>query len=307
MNIITLTLNPAFDLHIECKDMNVGAYNTARFLRLDAAGKGVNLSRALSSYGVDNLCYMVLGREDAEEFLSPIRARGINLSYTLTDGRTRRNINVHNGNKETVIALDGPPLGEREISDMEKKIIPLIDEHTVICFSGRISPTTDKTMVLSSLYRMKEAGAKFVIDSASFTLEEIISLKPYLIKPNEAEAEALTGLSVCADRAPGVAEAIRDMGCEYVLLTVGKGGAYLAAPGVSAYARAPEVRALSTVGAGDSAIAGFLAARANKLDDIECLRYAVAFGTSACMEEGSLPPDPCRIKEMIQRVGVVKF
>ena len=305
MNIITITLNPAVDLHYSVDKITPLGYNEAKFLRRDSGGKGVNLSRALLAGGVKSTCYITLGRIGAEEFLFPVREMGVDPTVTLVDGRARENINLMQRNGETVIASVGPIADERALSDMEEKLLPLIDHDTVIVLAGSISRGTDKYAVLQRIVEFHRLGARIAVDSKSFDLADIIPLSPYLIKPNEAEAEALTGIEVTdVNSAVMAAVAIRDMGVESVLLSMGAGGAVLAASSGVYVANAPKISPVSTVGAGDSTLAGFLAARSQGMDDANALRLAVAFGSAACLEEGSMPPRAEVIERLTREICV---
>lgn len=305
MNIITITLNPAVDLHYSVEKLTPLGYNEAKFIRRDSGGKGVNLSRALLSGGICSTCYIALGSVGAEEFVSPLREFGLEPILTLLDGRARENINLMQGGGETVIATVGPTLGEAELENMEEKLAPYINSETVIAFAGSISGGTDKYAVLRRLMKFRSLGARVVFDSKSFELSDIIPLSPYLIKPNEDEAESLTGIEVKdVASAARAAVAIRDMGIGAVLLSMGAGGAVLAsADGVFA-ANAPTIIPRSTVGAGDSTLAGFLAAKSRALSDAEALRIAIAFGSAACLEEGSLPPRRDVIEKLLCEIEV---
>ena len=307
MNIITVTLNPAVDLHYSVDSLAPLGYNNARFIRRDSGGKGVNLSRALLAGRVKSTCYIALGRLGADEFVAPLKEQGIAPILTLVDGRARENINLMQKDGETVIATVGPALGEAELSDMEEKLLPEIGTDTVIVLAGSIPAGTDKYAVLKRLMRFHSLGAKIAVDSKSFDLSDIIPLSPYLIKPNEHEAEMLTGIEVTGfESAIKAAAAIRDMGVESVLLSMGAAGAVLASPEGVYVANAPRVSPKSTVGAGDSTLAGFLAARSRGLSDSEALGSAIAFGTAACLEEGSLPPRDEVIKTLIPEINVTQ-
>lgn len=305
MNIITLTLNPAIDVHLRADVLTPSGYNTARFLRRDSGGKGINVSRALGAWGVDSLCYAVIGEDNAEEFAAPVAREGINIVYSTVKGRVRENINIQHPESETVIAMQGPSLDKLAVERAERDLSAHVNRDTVLCFSGSLSEGTDKDAVLSLLYRMKSLGARLVIDTRSLSIEEIISLRPYLIKPNEAEAFALTGMSADGmERAAEIAIALRDMGCENVLLTLGEGGAALASADGVFVADAPDITPVSTVGAGDSTIAGFLSSRTSGAD---ALALSVAFGSAACLSEGTSPPDPCQIKRLLAEIRVKQY
>lgn len=305
MNIITITPNPALDTHLESENFSRGGYNKARIIRRDSGGKGINLSRALAASSVDNSCFMMLGKEGAEGFILPLYNIGMNIEVIYTEGTVRENMNIHHGGEETVISTDGPAVSAREVAELEQRLMPLVDKDSLVALCGSISEGSDKDAFLSLLYKLKANGARLVIDSKSLSAEEIIPLKPYLIKPNESEAELLTGLRPeNLSDAARIAAALRDMGCECVMLTMGELGAVLASPSGIFVASAPRVEAKSTVGAGDSSIAGFLAAIARGEDYPKALARAVAFGASACMEEGSLPPMPENISAMLDVITV---
>ena len=307
MNIITITLNPAVDVHYTMDSLSPLGYNNARFVRRDSGGKGVNLSRALLAGGVKSTCYIALGMLGAEEFVSPLREQGIDPVLTLVDGRARENINLMQKDGETVIATAGPALGEAELSDMEEKLAPEISSETVIVLAGSITSGTDKYAVLGRLMRLHSLGAAIAVDSKSFDLSDIIPLSPYLIKPNEEEAEMLTGIEVVdKESAVKAAVAIRDMGVESVLLSMGAAGAVLASGSGVYVANAPKISPRSTVGAGDSTLAGFLAAKSRGASDSDSLRSAVAFGSAACLEDGSLPPRSETIEKLISEITVTQ-
>ncbi len=305
MNIITLTLSPAIDLHISSPKFERGVYNSATVVRRDIGGKGINLSRALLASGTPSTAVAVFGEEDTEPYWDILAASGMQMRCAFTKGKTRENINIHHDGGDTVIAPDGPPLPASVIDKVSEIVFQTADEKSAVVFSGRISSGTDREAVLAMLFRLKEQGVKLVIDSKSLELEEIVALKPYLIKPNAEEAELLTGIEVSnEDDTVKAALAISELGVERVLLTAGGGSAVLVSEKEVYIARPPRLVPVSTVGAGDSTIAGFLAGKRGGASDLDAFRLAIAFGSAACLTEGSLPPDPCKIKELISDVQI---
>ena len=308
MNIITITPNPALDVHLESSGFTKGEYNKARLIRRDSGGKGVNLSRALLSNSVESDCFMMLGRDGAEEFILPLYNIGMRASYVEVEGRVRENLNIHHGATETVVATAGPAVSASAVEELRGRLDPLVGPGSFVALCGSLSDGSDKEAILALMYHLKRKGARLVIDSKSLSAEEIISLKPYLIKPNEEEAELLTGMRPTnIEEAARIAAAIRDSGCECVMLTMGGNGAALAAPSGEYTAIAPEVEVLSTVGAGDSSLAGFIAAVSEGKDHTEALRRAVSYGSAACMSEGSLPPTPENVAALLPLVEVKRL
>lgn len=293
--IITITPNPAIDVHKRKTDE--GEINVRR----DSGGKGVNVSRALLSNGAKSLCALFLGEDNAEDFLIPLRLEGLRLEYVTVKGAVRENVNIQMGNEELVIKGKGAMVDGGAVERLCQRLMPEIDEGTYLCFSGSISEGSDKAAIIKMLKEAKERGARLLLDSASLSGADISELKPYLIKPNYEEAMAL----VCDGASLSSRELVRrllNLGSERVLLTLGGRGAVLGTPdGVYEIGGVP-ITPLSTTGAGDAALAGFTLGKTRGVPDFEALRLAVAFATASCLSEGSLPPDPCRIKEVIESI-----
>ena len=196
MKVITLTLNPAIDLHLTTDRLTVGSDNKCSFVRRDSGGKGVNLSRALWVNGVPSLCYMLLGRENYGEFLAPLDSLGMQTAYRLVDGRIRENINIHHGVTETVIATDGLIPSAAELDLVAEELLSVSEKGDILAFSGRISDGTDKERVLDILCRLRDKGVRLALDSKSLSGDDIRRLRPEVIKPNYEEALELLGIDM---------------------------------------------------------------------------------------------------------------
>ncbi len=303
--IFTLTLNPAIDVHYTLDSIAVGCANAARLVGRDSGGKGLNVSRALAAVGVPSLAVIAVGDVGGEEYIRGIK--GVEYATVGLDGAVRENINLHTGTGVTVIAPEGPSVDVGKVEEIEELLWKKgITRGDLVVFSGRISTASDKGAILDLLRRLSDDGVKLILDSASLTLDEIVSVKPLLIKPNEEELRLLLDEAV-SDPCGAIrsAKRLRSMGISYVLVTLGAHGAVLA--GERAHvAVAPTVDAISSTGAGDSAIAGFIHGLLSGLDEAECLRLAVTLGTAAAMTKGTLPPDPCQIKELYSKVEIVE-
>ncbi len=291
-NIITLTLNPAFDLHIRITD------GKERIYRRDSGGKGINVSRDLRAVGVENLCAVTLGREDTENFLSPLLSEGLDVEYVTVDGKVRENKNIQEGDTERVIKGSGAEVDGGALDRLWSKLMPHITEGTALCFSGSIPAGSDKGAVISLLTEARYLGARLILDSASLSAEDITLLRPYMVKPNREEAEALLGKSASGLSHESMCLSLLDLGAQYVLLTLGKEGMLLGTGGGVYGKTGISILPVSTTGAGDSATAGFVAAKHFGLGDKDTLRLSLAFATAACLTEGTLPPDPCQIKRL---------
>lgn len=293
MQIITLTLAPAFDIHCRCDTFSPESENLAHILSYDAGGKGVNISRALTAYGVKNTAILLSGTENGASFLSALKAEGLNYISFSVEGRIRENITLHQeGHKETRISFPGFTVPRELLCKVEQLIYEVSDEEeTVLTLTGRLPEGIPMEDVKAMLARLGARGIRIVIDSRSFTLADIIEVKPYLIKPNEEEIVAYMKRPVnTMEDALACAEELHKKGIEAVMISMGGHGAVLVTKEGKFVAKAPDITPLSTIGAGDSSIAGYLSALSLGEREEQCLRYAVAFGSAACLTEGTKSP-----------------
>ena len=188
MKIVTLTLNPAIDVHCHTADFQPYHENLCSVTSRDAGGKGVNISRALTANGIENLAVVILGEENGASFRSGLLADGLQLLELSVPGSIRENITLHCDNgPETRISFSGFSVSDDLISRLEAELLPQIDEDTVLTFTGSNPKGLSMERVKTFLRKVMQAGAKVVIDSRSFSLQDLLSLKPWLIKPNEEE------------------------------------------------------------------------------------------------------------------------
>ena len=302
--IITLTLNPAFDIHCFAENFKPFHENLAKITDRDASGKGVNISRALNRTGVENLAFLVFGDENKESFEQGLAADKINYRSVTVKGRIRENITVHtNGADETRISFAGFSADASLLSLVEAELASEIDSHTVVTFTGRAPDGVSIADIKRFLRGLEARGARIVVDSKSFSIKDIIEVKPWLIKPNQEEiSEYLCRPIDTFEQCVEAARELYSCGIANVMISLGEKGALLVCGEGTFVARAPAVNALSTIGAGDSSVAGFLAAAKDGKDAEACLCSAVSYGSAACMTEGTRPPRAEDIKVLLEKV-----
>lgn len=305
--IVTVTLNPAFDLHYGLDSFIPEKENYVKTIVCDAGGKGINISRALKLNGIESTAYVILGRENGEQFEKEMKADGISYLPFYVDGRIRENITLHPSNaSETRISFDNFTINSEILLELREKLMADIDGDTLVSFSGRMPKGVKKEEALAFLREILSVGAKVVVDSSSLTAEDIASVRPWLIKPNEQEIESLFGKKITdiAKAAEAAREIVRRGVSEEVMISLGKGGAVWSDGKRCIFVKIPAIDApLSTIGAGDSTVAGYIAASAKGCSVEEALRLACAFGTAACMSEGTRPPMPEDIKVILKRIS----
>ena len=304
MRLITLTLNPAFDLHCHISQFAPYHENLAYMTAYDAGGKGVNISRALTACGVENLAYVVLGDENGDSFRKRLSEDGLSCLFQTVSGRIRENLTVHtDGAPETRISFEGFRLDAERLAQIGDELIPLIEQGTVVTYTGRTPAGLTSEEVGAFLLRLQEKGARLVIDSKSVSLAELCEWSPWLIKPNEEEMIAYLGESLdTVESIAASAKRLHKRGIENVMVCLGERGALLASSEGCFWAIPPQIEPCSTIGAGDSSIAGFLAAAREGGSSADCLCRAVAYGTAACLSEGTRPPRAEDVRDIVEKI-----
>ena len=184
-----------------------------------------------------------------------------------------------------------------------------IDADTLVSFSGRIPKGVSKEDVIGFLARLKNKGAKIAVDSNSLTPEDLIRIHPWFIKPNEQEISAFVGRELNdPETAVSVAKELVSRGLsEEVMISMGAQGSVWSDGELCAIVSAPDKgKPLSTIGAGDSTVAGYMSARANGADAGTALKTAASFGSAACYTEGTRPPMPDCVSELFA-IAEVRF
>jgi len=302
MRIYTITLSPCYDLHVTADELILNGESIVSFDSRTAGGKGYNVSRALSSAGVTSYAAVVLGSENCAEFLQDAEKNNTELIVFEYEGRIRENLTVHTkDNKETRISIEANITCDGVLDRIYNSIT--VTDGDIVALCGSVPEGIDKEELKEILLSFKCEGARIVIDSRSFTKEDICTVKPWLIKPNESEAEKYLGKKISsADGLGECAKAFIDSGVENVLISLGGRGAYLFTSEGEINLTPPKITPVSTVGAGDSMIAGFILATAANAEKEETLRMAIAFGTAACLTDGTNPPKLEEIERIYERI-----
>lgn len=311
MDLITITLNPAYDLHYTIENFRPYKENIVDAALVAAGGKGINISRALRKNGKESAAFVVLGQENRDLFEKILREEGLPYTPFYVPGRIRENITLHTKDApETRISFDDFALNEAMLEGLYDALSGRITPGAAVAFSGRLPKGIGTERALAFLEKIRASGASIAVDCASLEISALVRLRPWLIKPNEQEIETLCQAKVntLAD-ALQAAKALCALGIAHVLVSMGgRGAAYAGrdAEGrtLALVATVPPITPLSTIGAGDSTVAGFLSGMADGLPLPECLRRAMAFGSAACLTEGTLPPRPEDVAALLPKITV---
>ncbi len=273
--IVTLTMNPAVDYLLWPRTLTPGATNRAVKDELHFGGKGLNVSALLTALGVPNKALGVIAGFTGEALAQDTARRGIKADWVrLPAGHTRINVKIE-GERET----------EASLAELKEELAGLQRGDTLV-FSGSLPAGAPPTLYAELTAGLPQKGVAFAVDAAGAVLLRTLPGRPALIKPNRAELEELVGrpLPGEADLRAAASE-LQQMGARNVLVSLGGEGALLLDE-TGGYHRRAAARGevVSTVGAGDSMLAGFLAGAEQGYD--YALRLAVAAGCATAFSHG---------------------
>lgn len=300
--IVTFTANPSLDRTVELSaPLERGEVQRAKAVRREPGGKGVNVSRALAASELAAIA--VLPGDDDDPVVTGLRAAGINhLNLPIGDA-LRSNIALTEPDGTTTkVNEPGPSLSEEQ----QDALVALLLEHSKgaawLVLAGSLPPGVPADfyarITRNARQRLGSDAPRVAIDSSGEPLQAAIAggSAPDLLKPNAEELAELTGLADAetleADPSAALAAAqtLIARGVGAVLATLGSKGAILATEAGSWHATHAPITARSTVGAGDSALAGYLLAQTSGAAPADCLRQAVAHGAAAASLPGSTVP-----------------
>lgn len=303
MKIALLTLNPAYDMHYFIPHFSVHSENYVVSSNTDCGGKGINIARALENLGIEATAFTVLGKDNCPGFEKELTKSIKNNVFFYTDGKIRENITIHEeSSKETRISLDNFSLSKAVFSKFKKSVLAFTDNETIVAFAGRLPKGIEKGEVIDFLLELKSKGAYIVCDSNSFDKNDLKKINPWLIKPNEKEIMDLAESKDYFESTKALSKISAN-----VLVTLGADGAVFASDDGLYTAEVPSVIPVSTIGAGDSTIAGFIYSKANNFGTEDSIRFSLACGTAACLEEGTNPPRKEEIEKIFNRITIKKL
>jgi 1-phosphofructokinase len=309
--IVTLTANPSLDRTVALPGPLVrGEVQRAISVSQESGGKGVNVSRALVASGLTTIA--VLPGAESDPVLAGLRDGEVPFAALPIGEALRSNVALTEpGGVTTKINEPGPALSPEQ---QEALIVLLLDSArgaSWVILAGSLPPGVPADFYATVTRRLRSCndgnGApRVAVDSSGSPLAAAISGdasgKPDLLKPNAEElAELAAAAGFATDKsaeeleadpeaAAAAAAAVVRSGVGAVLATLGSKGAVLVTPDGAWLATHPPVKAVSTVGAGDSSLAGYLLAASRGAAPADCLRQAVAHGAAAASLPGSTVP-----------------
>ncbi|MFJ5717646.1 1-phosphofructokinase [Neobacillus sp. NPDC093127] len=283
--IYTLTLNPSLDYMIELDQVALGELNRTNNEAKFPGGKGINVSQVLKRLDVDSKALGFLGGFTGDYIEGFLKSLDIQAEFVRIKEDTRINVKLKS-ETETEINAQGPSITKENYEALKSKIRGLTSKD-ILVLAGSI-PASMPDHTYEELVKIcNENGTKFVVDAEGDLLRKVIPLKPFLIKPNHHELGDLfnTVITTCEEVIPYGKELI-NQGVQNVIVSLAEKGAVLINNEITLIATVPKGKVISSVGAGDSLVAGFIATYARTKSIEEAFRFSVAAGSATAFSIG---------------------
>ena len=258
--VATITLNPAYDLLGFCPKVELGDVNLVQTNALLAAGKGINVAKVLSDLDVQLTIGGFLGKENRDGFNLLFKSLNVIDKFETIEGRTRINVKLTEENSEvTDLNFSGFTISEQDWQHFVTNSLEWLKNIDMVAISGSLPAGVSLDKFTKWMEQVKAICPKIVFDSSRDALVAGLKAKPWLIKPNNKELEMWVGrkLSTLEDVKAAAMELVND-GIENVVISLGSKGALWVTKNEAWLAKPPKCHVVSTVGAGDSMVAGLM-------------------------------------------------
>jgi 1-phosphofructokinase len=305
--IASVTLNPAFDKTVYVDKLEPYDANRVKRTEIDAGGKGINASRVLKELGSETKALGFLGGKTGRFVEHVLSIEGIPCDFVHTETETRTNISIQDasGAPPTVLNEPGPHITEKELDELIEKVRKAAGESSMVIIGGSLPPGVPVDIYHTLVSIIQKAGAKAILDADGTPMIRGLDSAPYMIKPNLDEVKRLVGEQVkTADDAANAANELAKYGINVIIVSMGaRGSVARSAEGVF-HAMPPQVKVVSTIGSGDSMIAGVthILSRSGSLE--EALRWGTAAGAATAMTDGT---DICSQKQVLELLDLVRI
>lgn len=251
--ILSLTLNPALDLTVRLARLEPGEVNRSEAMITHAAGKGVNVAQVLADLGHQVTVGGFLGEDNPQAFEMLIARRGFTDASIRVPGETRSNIKIaEQDGRVTDVNAPGPLVSEQAQHALLEQLARIAPGYDAVVVAGSLPRGITPQWFQGLLQQLKNLGLKVALDTSGEALRAGLNAGPWLVKPNTEELADALGHSTDAIRQ------LHRQGVEHVVVSDGAAGVSWYSPETALHATPPKVTVASTVGAGDSLLAGML-------------------------------------------------
>lgn len=285
--IYTVTFNPAIDYVMNVPGLVPGEVNRSKEEYVFFGGKGINVSLVLRELGRDSTALGFIAGFTGDAIRRGVEDAGVKSDFIrLENGLSRINVKIK-ASTETDLNGKGPDISEKDLQSLFEKLDTL-KNGDILVLAGSIPPDLPENIYETILARLSDKNITFVVDATGDLLKNVLVYKPFLIKPNHHELGEIFGKTLKnTDEIAHYAKKMQKMGARNVLVSMAANGALLVdETGRVHIIGTAKGKAVNSVGAGDSMVAGFLAGYLEKNDYSYALALGSAAGSATAFSEG---------------------
>ncbi len=302
MKIVTLTINSALDISTAIDKLVPEIKLRCEAPRYDPGGGGINVARVIKRLDGEALAVFQSSGSAGEMIEKLLQEEGVPSHPVTTEAWTRESVTIFDkaSSQQYRFVMPGPTLTITECEAFLQTLRSLSPSPEIIVASGSLPPGAPVDFYAQVANVARELGARIVVDTSGLSLAKAVEQGVFLIKPNLKELSALAGKEAIGheDQEELAMQLVESGKCEIVVVSLGARGAMLASRAGIDYVMPPTVVVKSTVGAGDSMVAGMVLALERGMNHRQMLRYGVACGTATTMNPGTFL---CK-KEDVERI-----
>ncbi len=308
--IVTVTLNAAIDRTLTVPNFQLGHRHRASAGLTLAGGKGINVARTLKALDVPVVATGLAGGRTGTRIVEELTTEAILNDFVRIGGESRTSTMVVDptGGTATHIYEWGPQVSRDELGVLLEKIAYLARAADLVVLAGSLPRGVDPGFYAEAIRELSRRRVRAVLDAEGEPLRLGVEAEPWLVSPNQREAEGLVGQELHDEEDFLMAlGAIAELGARNVLIGHGTGAFALIREerrGRRFEANVPPLVPVATAGAGDAMLAGYLAASVAEQSTEEALRSAVATGAAATLEVGGGRFDPREASRLASNVTV---
>lgn len=307
--MITVTLNPSIDRRYNIKDFERGKVFRADDFQYTPGGKGLNVAKVIKTLGEPVVATGFLGGKSGSYIREKLNEMNIEHKFLSIDGETRSCLAIiSDDGSQTEILESGPLILEKDMDGFYNLYKELIEDEEIICISGSMPKDIDIDTYKNLIEIANKEGKKVLLDTSGEALKKGMEGKPYLIKPNKEELEAIVGNSISTedDVIKGVSAIIKN-GINIIAVSLGKEGCLVFNDNYMYRVTIPKVTAVNPVGSGDAMIAGFAVSLKRNYEFENMIKLAAACGTANALEKETGKVDINNINSLINHIIIEKI
>ncbi len=302
--IYTLTLNPAIDYYMSIENFQLGGLNSLDDGYTLPGGKGINVSKVLKNFSTDSRALGFVGGFTGDYIIKHLGQYEIDSDFIQLCENTRINIKLKTSDSETEIAGKAPTISNEKVEELLNKFNS-IKEEDIVVLSGSVPGSVTKDIYAQIIKRLP-ANTKVILDSRGTPFVLGLKEKVYLTKPNNHELEEFFNRKLnSVEEIIEAGKELQALGSENVLISLGKDGSILITKDETYIGNAPVGKLISSVGAGDSMVAGVIYGLTQGMKLEEAYKYGIASGSSTAFSEGLTTLEG--MKNLLNQIEIKKY